>query len=137
MGGSVIRVGIDPGGRKCLLSTSSSQWNKKKSDLILVGKLNGVTTLTMNNPKKLNGWTTSMMAGLRDAMDTAAKDTDTKVAILTGRSLNYYLLIGFHSRPTSFFIVIIIAGLLRIRQIIAAVPYRVLHNTLTDCGKVF
>ena len=44
----------------------------------------GVTVLRMNNPKKLNGWTASMLNALFDAFEEAEHDEDTKVVILTG-----------------------------------------------------
>ena len=34
--------------------------------LVLSSTVNNVTTLTMNDPKKLNGWTGNMMLTLRD-----------------------------------------------------------------------
>ena len=67
------------------LSTSSvSHKSNKNENLILLQTKNQVTTVTMNNPKKLNGWTSSMMGRLREAMDQVAEDKETKVAILTG-----------------------------------------------------
>ncbi len=50
---------------------------------------NGVTTLTMNRPAKLNGWTVTMMQALREALTAAAQDDETKAVILTG-SGRYY-----------------------------------------------
>jgi len=43
----------------------------------------GVTTLTMNNPKKLNGWTEPMMLEMQAAFKSCATDPKTKVLILT------------------------------------------------------
>jgi enoyl-CoA hydratase/carnithine racemase len=43
----------------------------------------GVTTLTMNNPKKLNGWTKPMMLAMQAAFVKAATDPATKVLVLT------------------------------------------------------
>ena len=45
----------------------------------------GVTTLTMNNPARLNGWTMSMMNALRQGFETAAGDDATRVLVLTGK----------------------------------------------------
>ena len=50
---------------------------------------NNVTTLTMNDPKKLNGWTGPMMLTLRDRFVQHAQDPDTKVLILTGADPYY------------------------------------------------
>ena len=49
----------------------------------------GVTTLRMNHPKKLNGWTQSMMDALRDGMAAADADPATKVLVLTGTDPYY------------------------------------------------
>ena len=60
-----------------------------KSDEVLVASENGVTTLTMNRPEKLNAWTQSMRDALTDRMREAAVDDATKVAIITGRGKFY------------------------------------------------
>lgn len=59
------------------------------ADLILSSTREGVTTLTMNNPQRLNGWTGPMMEALRGALGKAATDPETKALILTG-SGRYY-----------------------------------------------
>ncbi len=59
------------------------------SDLVLYETVEHVTTLTMNNPKRLNGWTMDMMTALRAAFDLAAQDADTHVVILTGTDPYY------------------------------------------------
>ena len=41
----------------------------------------GVTLLTMNSPKRLNGWTGPMMMAIRITMDELAKDPNTKVSL--------------------------------------------------------
>ncbi len=56
---------------------------------VLISKLNGVTTLTMNRPKRLNGWTRPMMDELKAGLAAAAEDDATKAVILTG-SGRYY-----------------------------------------------
>lgn len=60
-----------------------------KKDYILTSKLRGVTTLTMNNPKRLNGWTFPMMEAFKEAFRVAAEDDETKVVIFTGTG-DYY-----------------------------------------------
>ena len=62
---------------------------KTPKDILLYSNKNGVTTLTMNQPKKLNGWTGPMMLALKDAFTRAAADDNTKVAILTGADPYY------------------------------------------------
>ncbi|HEY1099319.1 MAG TPA: enoyl-CoA hydratase/isomerase family protein [Myxococcota bacterium] len=59
------------------------------TELVVVAKNNGVTTLTMNDPRRLNGWTDAMMRALKTAMAAAAADVDTKVVVLTGTGRYY------------------------------------------------
>merc|ERR1719367_813527 len=63
--------------------------SKTQKDILLYTHKNGVTTLTMNQPKKLNGWTGPMMLALKDALLRAANDDSTKVVILTGADPYY------------------------------------------------
>ena len=58
-------------------------------DLVQTKTENGVTTLTMNNPGKLNGWTMDMMAALKSAMTAAATDEATLAVVLTGADPYY------------------------------------------------
>jgi peroxisomal 3,2-trans-enoyl-CoA isomerase len=51
---------------------------------ILTHKREGVTTLTMNTPARLNGWTRQMMDALRAGISAAANDEETRVLVLTG-----------------------------------------------------
>jgi len=51
---------------------------------ILVHKREGVTTLTMNTPGRLNGWTRQMMDALEAGLSAAASDDQTRVLVLTG-----------------------------------------------------
>lgn len=59
------------------------------SDLLLVSTNHHVTTLTMNDPRRLNGWTDGMMRALQAAMQKAADDDVTKALILTGAGRYY------------------------------------------------
>ncbi len=59
------------------------------SPLLLVSTNAHVTTLTMNDPRRLNGWTNELMSALQAAMKTAADDVETRVVVLTG-SGSYY-----------------------------------------------
>ena len=47
-----------------------------KAPLVLSSDKNGVRTLTMNDPAKLNGWTKPMMTTLFDAFNAAAADPE-------------------------------------------------------------
>ena len=59
------------------------------SSLILRETTDGVTTLTMNNPAKLNGWTDKMIDALLSALNAAGEDPETKALILTGADPYY------------------------------------------------
>jgi enoyl-CoA hydratase/carnithine racemase len=52
--------------------------------LVLSSTTNGVLTLTMNLPRRLNGWTIEMMDALFGAMEAAASDDTVGAVILTG-----------------------------------------------------
>ncbi len=51
---------------------------------ILSEHTNGITTITINRPKKLNALNKDTIHELHDAFDKANSDNDTKVIILTG-----------------------------------------------------
>lgn len=59
------------------------------SDLILTSTVDGVTTLTMNDPRRLNGWTEGMIAALKSALSGAATDEATRAVVLTGTDPYY------------------------------------------------
>ncbi len=59
------------------------------ADLLLSKTEDGVTTLTMNHPARLNGWTMEMIDALEAGLARAGKDEATKVLILTGTG-DYY-----------------------------------------------
>jgi len=66
-----------------------SEWGKFDAKLVKVDRKNKVTTITMNDPKKLNGWTGPMMVTLRHLFNEHSKDADTKVIVLTGADPYY------------------------------------------------
>ena len=72
-------------------STSSTDAKKSpKEPLVLTTTTStGVTTIRMNNPKKLNGWTEPMLLSLFDAFQAAEADPHTKAVIVTGTG-DYY-----------------------------------------------
>lgn len=51
---------------------------------ILYGVSNGVATVTLNRPEKLNAWTFTMEAEVREAMAAAEQDAGVRVIVLTG-----------------------------------------------------
>lgn len=59
------------------------------TDLLLRERNGGVTTLTMNDPDRLNGWTMPMLDALGGALRDAADDPGTKVVVLTGTGRYY------------------------------------------------
>jgi len=59
------------------------------SNPVLTNKGDGVTTLTMNRPARLNGWTMEMMDALKAALSEAARDEETSVVVLTGADPYY------------------------------------------------
>ena len=74
----------------------------KENDILVETRKNGVTTLRMNLPKQLNGWTQPMMLAIKLAFKRLGTDSETKVAILTGSGPYYcaglYILTHFHSK---------------------------------------
>lgn len=59
------------------------------SDLVLWSTTNRVTTLTMNLPRRLNGWTAEMIVALQGALARAGRDEGTAAVILTGADPYY------------------------------------------------
>jgi Delta3-Delta2-enoyl-CoA isomerase len=59
------------------------------TDLVLRQTTAGVTTLTMNNPRRLNGWTIEMLVDLKRALVETARDPSTQAVVLTGAG-EYY-----------------------------------------------
>lgn len=59
------------------------------SDLVRVTTANRVSTLTMNNPRKLNGWTLEMMEALSAALEAAEADPEVAVIVITGTDPYY------------------------------------------------
>jgi len=57
--------------------------------LLLCTVRDGVATLTMNNPARLNGWTGPMMNALKAALAEAGADPAVKAVVLTGAG-DYY-----------------------------------------------
>jgi len=53
-------------------------------DLVLFSNKNNVTTITLNNPAKLNSWGMALAAQMLNQLSRAASDPETKVVILTG-----------------------------------------------------
>lgn len=60
-----------------------------RTELLRAETKNGVRTLTMDNPRRLNGWTTAMRAALSEALDAAAQDDSVGALVLTGTGKYY------------------------------------------------
>lgn len=58
-------------------------------DLILESTRDHVTTITMNNPRRLNGWTGPMLEALLESLHRLARAPETHAIVLTG-SGKYY-----------------------------------------------
>jgi enoyl-CoA hydratase len=56
-----------------------------KYENILYEKENGVATVTLNRPEKLNSLSIELLGELRDAMTDAENDTAVRVVIITGK----------------------------------------------------
>ena len=59
------------------------------NDLVLTERKKRVTRVKMNNPKRLNGWTVTMLTSLFRTLDDLAEDEDTEVVVLTGSDPYY------------------------------------------------
>lgn len=59
------------------------------NDLLLVDTRDGVTTLTFNHPRRLNGWTAPMLEALLETLPRIGQDDVTKAIVITG-SGRYY-----------------------------------------------
>ena len=59
------------------------------NDLVLTERKKKVTRVKMNNPKRLNGWTVTMLTSLFRTLDDLAEDEDTEVVVLTGSDPYY------------------------------------------------
>ncbi len=60
-----------------------------REELVVVDTREGVRTLRMNHPRKLNAWTMEMLETLRDEMQRAADDDEVGAIILTGTDPYY------------------------------------------------
>jgi peroxisomal 3,2-trans-enoyl-CoA isomerase len=69
--------------------TANTNQSSVDQCLILSSNRDGITTLTMNNPRRLNSWTLEMMDELKKALIHASEDDNTKVLVLTGTDPYY------------------------------------------------
>ena len=53
-------------------------------DVVLYEAADGVATITLNRPDRLNAWTGPMGRAYFDALDRAADDRDVRVIVITG-----------------------------------------------------
>jgi enoyl-CoA hydratase/carnithine racemase len=59
------------------------------ADLVQTQTKNGVTTITMDNPRRLNGWTADMMDTFKRALSEADADPNTGAIVFTGTGTYY------------------------------------------------
>lgn len=71
------------------MNEPTSTQSSAPSELVLISTTNGVTTLTMNLPRRLNGWTEQMIDAMKTALSDAADDDRTRAVILTGADPYY------------------------------------------------
>jgi len=69
--------------------TTPDQQIPEDATPLYIHKRDGITTLTMNLPKRLNGWTMEMMEAIKEGFRDAAGDDETKVLVLTGADPYY------------------------------------------------
>jgi enoyl-CoA hydratase/carnithine racemase len=55
-----------------------------KYETILFDVQDGVATITLNRPERMNAWTPQMAVELGDALDTCNNDDDVRAVVLTG-----------------------------------------------------
>jgi enoyl-CoA hydratase/carnithine racemase len=60
-----------------------------EADLLRVETRDGVAVLTMNDPRRLNGWTLAMRSAMEAAFDGAASDPAVRAVVLTGAGRYY------------------------------------------------
>jgi len=72
-----------------MLRSALRCFSDQKRELVLSSTLNNVTTIKMNNPEKLNGWTDSMLEEVQKHISRAREDAACQVIIFTG-SGSYY-----------------------------------------------
>ena len=72
-----------------LLRPFSTSKPPKEPLVITTTTPSGITTLRMNNPKKLNGWTEPMLLSLFSSFQSASSNPSTKAVIITGTG-SYY-----------------------------------------------
>jgi enoyl-CoA hydratase/carnithine racemase len=88
----IIRIGRAAAQTQKLTIARTFCNNKRQKDttpLIVSNSSNGVLTLRMNRPKRLNAWTGPMMNSLFDNLEQASHDNDVQALVLTG-SGRYY-----------------------------------------------
>ena len=56
----------------------------KQYQYLLYEKVNSITTITLNDPKKLNALSLTMQSELRDALQYVRDDEETRIVIITG-----------------------------------------------------
>ena len=55
-----------------------------KFEDILYAAADGVATITLNRPDKLNAWTAAMQSSIKSAMEEAANDDSVRAIVVTG-----------------------------------------------------
>src|SRR5262245_26781963 len=78
------------------------------SDLVLLDVRDGVATLTLNRPEKLNAFAADMRERLAEALDRVTADATVRVLVITGAGRAFCAggdiqhMVGLKSRDASF-----------------------------------
>ncbi len=56
---------------------------------VLLGIENGIATITLNEPKRLNALSKGIISGLNDALDQCSQEADLRVMILTANGRGF------------------------------------------------
>ncbi len=57
--------------------------------VVLFGVEDGVATITLNRPERLNAMSDELMSGISDAIDQVRKDQSVRVVVLTGNGRGF------------------------------------------------
>lgn len=83
-GGACARIPGRAGPAPRMVEGEAAPETPMSEPLVLTETDAGVTTLTMNHPRRLNGWTAPMLEALMGALRAANADPETQAVVLTG-----------------------------------------------------
>lgn len=84
----MLRVGLaaqlEPAIRAMCDSIALTLWETSMSELVLINVRDGIATVTLNNPTKLNAFAGDMREKMSAALDRVAADPSVRVLVITG-----------------------------------------------------